>query len=51
MLSYSNLRMLTRQAAIHPYFAFARIELAADLVLFLPTEGMRLGAAWVHGVC
>ncbi len=41
--------MLTQAASIHPYFPFVRVEVAADIVLFRPRLGMRLGAqrrAW-----
>lgn len=51
MLSYSNARLLTRQASIHPYFAFVRVEVAVDGVLFHPKAGMRLGAERAAGAC
>ena len=48
LLSYSNERILTHQAHIHPYFPLVRVEVAADAVLFRPQAGMRLGK---HGCC
>lgn len=44
LLSYRNERVLTQAASIHPYFPFVRVEVAADVVLFRPCLGMRLGA-------
>ena len=43
VLSFANERVLTTQASIHPYFPFVRLEVLADLVLFRPRPGMRLG--------
>ena len=43
MLSFANERVLTTQASIHPYFPFVHLEVLADLVLFRPRAGMRLG--------
>ena len=43
MLAYRNVRMLTRQARVHPYFPYVRVQVAVDLVLFKPRPGMRLG--------
>lgn len=44
MLSYRNERVLTQAASIHPYFPYVRVQVAADVVLFRPRPGMRLGA-------
>ena len=43
-MSYANERVLTKTACIHPYFPYARLEVTAEVVLFRPRPGIRLGA-------
>ena len=43
MLAYRNERVLTRQGQIHPYFPLVRVEVTADVVVFRPQPGKRLG--------
>lgn len=42
-LSISNEKILTQQAHIHPYFPLVRVDVTADVVLFKPQLGTRLG--------
>lgn len=44
LLSFRNERVLTQAATIHPYFPFVRLEVAAEVAVFRPRPGMRLGA-------
>lgn len=44
LLSFRNERVLTQAATIHPYFPFVRLDVAAEVVVFRPRPGMRLGA-------
>ena len=44
LLSYSGERVLTQEAYIHTYFPLVRVHVAADVLLFRPRPGMRLGA-------
>ena len=44
LLAFRNERVLTQAATIHPYFPFVRLEVAAEVVVFRPRPGMRLGA-------
>lgn len=44
LLSYTNVRVLTKQAPILTYFPFVRVEVVADVVLLRPKIGMHMGA-------
>lgn len=44
LLAFCNERVLTQAATIHPYFPFVRLEVAAEVTVFRPRPGMRLGA-------
>ena len=48
LLSYRNARVLTRQASIHPYFPYVRVEVVAEVVLFKPRPGLRLSEQRLH---
>jgi hypothetical protein len=43
LLSYTNVRVLTKQAPILTYFPFVRVEVVADVVLLRPKIGMHMG--------
>ena len=51
LLAYRGERVLTQAATIHTYFPLVRVEVAANVLLFRPSPGMRLGAQgrWVWG--
>lgn len=49
LLSFRNMRVLTHAAVIHPYFPYVRLEVLADVVLFRPRTGTRLGAFLFEG--
>ncbi len=56
LLAFRNERVLTQAATIHPYFPFVRLEVAAEVAVFRPRPGMRLGAlgrprAWQWAAC
>lgn len=45
VLAYRNVRVLEQAAIVQPYFPLVRVAVAADVVLFRPRAGMRLGKA------
>lgn len=44
VLAYRNVAIRTQDASIHPYFPYVRVGVSADVTLFRPRAGMRLGA-------
>ena len=54
-LAYSGERVLRQTATVHPYFPLARLEVAAEVVVFRPAVGSRVGkllhCVWAHDSC
>lgn len=44
ILAVDNERIITQRAHVHPYFPLVRVDVEADVLLFKPRVGMRLGA-------